>query len=238
MVELIQSSIVHLATTDVSAASTRIKESWTWYLIRAAGFTAAGLLILLMLSGIGQVTGLTYRFIEPLKAWVIHKALAIALCIAIAIHVLFLLVDAYLPFTLTQVLVPFVSRYSNGSSLFSFKLGFIAVALGVFAMYGVALVVATSLGWIDSKKRLWRKTHYVSYFIIIAVFIHALGTGSDLKYGLFREAWIAVSLILVVAVASRLWRARVVKRIDNHAIDSSSVAEPSTPYSKPLSPKS
>jgi len=46
-----------------------------------------GLLILLMLSGIGQVTGLTYKIVEPVKAWVIHKALALALCGAIVVHV-------------------------------------------------------------------------------------------------------------------------------------------------------
>lgn len=216
MVELIQTGVIHFAASSASVAASRVKDTWTWYIIRAAGFTAAGLLFLLMLSGIGQVTGLTYRFMEPLKAWVLHKTLAIALCVVIAVHVLFLLIDAYLPFSLVQILVPFASTYNNGTSLFSFGLGSIAVALGVLAMYGVAIVVATSLGWIDSKKRLWRNTHYTSYFIIIAVFIHALGTGSDLKYGLFREVWLAAGFVIVLAVVSRLWRTRVVKTLEKN----------------------
>jgi len=212
MVELTQAGAMHFAVSTVSVATSRARESWTWYVIRAAGFTAAGLLFLLMLSGIGQVTGLIYRIMEPLKAWVLHKALAIALCVAIAIHVLFLLIDTYLPFSFTQIFVPFASMYNNGTSLLSFKLSAIAVALGVLAMYGVAIVVASSLGWIDSKKRLWRNTHYISYFVIIAVFIHALGTGADLKYGLFREVWVAAGFVLILAVVMRLWRTRLTKK--------------------------
>ncbi|HEY8998779.1 MAG TPA: hypothetical protein VIM53_00490 [Candidatus Saccharimonadales bacterium] len=200
--------VLHFA----SATAARISESWTWYVIRAAGFVAAGLLILLMLSGIGQVTGLLYKFIDPIKAWAIHKALAFALCGAIVVHVGFLLIDQYLPFSLVQVLVPFASHYSNHTTLLGLSLSGIAVALGVLAMYGVAIVVLSSLGWIDTKKGVWRKLHYLNYFIILAVFVHALGTGSDLKYGLFRSAWTFVGFILLLAVVSRLWRAGTLRR--------------------------
>lgn len=215
MVGLVQHTVPYFGSGELSAAASRVQVSWTWYVIRAAGFTAAGLLFLLMLSGIGQVTGLTYRFIEPIKAWALHKAMAIALCVAVAVHVLFLLIDHYLPFSLTQIVVPFASHYTNGTTLFSFGLGAVAVALGVLAMYGIILVVASSLGWIDTKKHLWRTMHYISYFIVVAVFIHALGTGSDLKYGLFREAWIAAGFVLVLGIVSRLWRTRTTTKKDD-----------------------
>lgn len=192
----------------------RISASWTWYIIRAAGFAAAGLLILLMLSGIGQVTGLLYRFIEPIKAWALHKALALALCGAIFIHVFFLLIDHYLPFSLVQVLVPFASYYSNHTSLFGVPLSGIAVALGVLATYGVTIVMLSSLGWIDTRKSAWRKLHYANYFIVVAVFVHALGVGSDLKYGLFRSAWIFIFSILMLGILVRLWRAGTLRRRD------------------------
>ncbi len=79
-------------------------------------------------------------------------------------------------------------------------------------MYGVILLVATSLGWIDSKKRLWRKTHYVSYAVIVLVFLHALYVGSDIKYGVFRSAWIFVGALLLVAIVVRLLRAGSLKQ--------------------------
>lgn len=194
------------ATSTVQVAAQRIGAEWKWYIVRAAGFTAAGLLILLMLSGIGQVTGLTYRFVEPIKAWAIHKALAIALCVAIVTHVLFILLDNFVPFSLAQVLVPFLSHYSNKAPLFGLNISSIAVASGILAAYGVAIIVTSSLLWIDKHKTTKRRLHYLSYAVILFVFVHALGTGSDLKYGTFRSAWIFLSIIVAVAILSRLWR--------------------------------
>jgi sulfoxide reductase heme-binding subunit YedZ len=205
------------ATSATQDAAQRFSASWPWYVVRAAGFVAAGLLILLMLSGIGQVTGLTYRLIEPVKAWALHKALAFALVASIAMHVIFLLIDKYLPFTIPQVLVPFLDHYNNNVPLFGMTLGIIAVGLGILAMYGVLIIVASSLGWIDTKKGLWRKLHYLGYVVMLFVFVHALGAGSDLKYGTFRAGWIMLGLIILLAVATRLWRAGTLKK--HHDID-------------------
>jgi hypothetical protein len=195
-----------LASADVHVALQRANDTWTWYIIRAAGFTAAGLLILLMLSGIGQVTGLTYRFIEPLKAWALHKAMALALCAAIVVHVGFLLIDKFMPFSWSQILVPFVSHYTNGSRLLGYGLGSIAVALGILAAYGVVIVVLSSLTIIDSHQRTWHWLHYLSYFIILAVFVHAIGTGYDLRHGVLRAIWIATGVVLALGVVHRLLR--------------------------------
>ena len=190
----------------------RVGTSWAWYIIRGAGFAAAALLILLMISGIGQVTGWTYRFMEPVRAWVVHKTLALALCAAIAIHVLFLLFDHFVSFSIPQVLVPFLSHYTNGTKLLGIGLGSLAVSLGILSMYGVAVIVLSSLGWIDSKKRTWRWLHYLSYFVMLFVFIHALSVGSDLKYGTFRAAWIFVMFIVLLAVIGRLLRVGTLRR--------------------------
>src|SRR6185369_1770871 len=133
MVGVVHGLVSGFASSEAQIAATRAAASWQWYVIRAAGFTAAGLLFALMVSGIGQVTGLTYRFLEPIKAWALHKALAIALCGAIAVHALFLLFDHFVRFSPAQVLVPFVSHYSNHTTLLGLGLGGIAVALGILA---------------------------------------------------------------------------------------------------------
>lgn len=196
----------------VTVVTQRVGTSWPWYIIRGAGFVAAGLLILLMLSGIGQVTGIIYRYVEPIKAWAIHKALAYALCASIIIHIGFLLIDKYVSFSLLQLFIPLASRYNNGTKLYGISLGAIAVTLGILAMYGVAIIVASSLGWIDTKKKAWRRLHYLSYVVALFVFLHAVSTGSDLKYGTFRAAWIAASFVVVLAIIARLWRAGTVKK--------------------------
>jgi DMSO/TMAO reductase YedYZ heme-binding membrane subunit len=201
-----------LAVSTLHVASQRAAASWPWYVIRAAGLTAAGLIVLLMLSGIGQVTGITYRYIEPIKAWAIHKALAIALCVSIALHIGFLLIDHYIHFSLLQLFVPFLSTYNNKTTLLGLSLGWAAVAFGILAMYGVAIIVASSLGWIDTKKKTWRKLHYLSYVVALFVFIHALLAGSDLEYGVFRAAWMLLGLIVLIGIVMRLWRAGSLKR--------------------------
>ena len=211
--------IVHgmelMASSTVQIATQRVQTSWQWYVIRAAGFVSAGLVLLLMISGIGHVTGLTYRLIEPVKAWMIHKAMALALCAAIFIHVLFILLDAhFVPFSLLQVMVPFLSHYNNGTTFAGLALGSLAVGFGVLATYGVIIIVLSSLGWIDTHKKTWRWLHYTGYAVVLLVFLHGLYIGSDLKYGTFRMAWIAAGLVLILAIISRLLRAGTLRRTD------------------------
>lgn len=203
---------VLIASSTVHIVSQRVVTSWPWYIIRAAGFISAGLLVLLMLSGIGQVTGIIYRFIEPIKIWAIHKALALALVASITVHVSFLLIDHFVPFSLTQILIPFASQYNNGTKVWGLPLGGIAVTLGILAMYCVVILVLSSLGWIDTKKKTWRKLHYLSYVVGGFVLVHALYAGTDLKHGLFRKAWIGLSFVVLLAIVARLWRAGVVAK--------------------------
>lgn len=196
-----------IALASSSEISQRVTSTWPWYIIRGAGFAAAAILILLMLSGIGQVTGILYRWIEPVKLWTIHKALGIALLVAIAIHGGFLLIDHYVHFNIIQLLLPFDSKYNNGTQVFGLPLGNLAVTFGILAMYGAVIIVISSLFWIDSKKKTWKFLHYLSYFVMAFVFVHALYVGTDLRYGLFRAVWVLAIILIIIAVIIRLWRA-------------------------------
>jgi hypothetical protein len=177
-------------------------------------------LVLLMLSGIGHVTGLTYKYIEPIKAWMVHKAMALALGASILVHIASLLIDHFVPFTLTQVLIPFTRRYSNGATVFGLNLAWLAIPAGVFAMYGSYIVLVSSLetvGWIDHKKKLWKYTHVVSYAVMLLAFLHALTTGTDLASGIWRTLWIGISVLMALAVISRLARLRWGRRLASDA---------------------
>ena len=202
---------LYMSSSTIQIIGNRVSISWPWYIVRASGFTAAGLLILIMLSGIGQVTGLTYRLIDPIKAWAIHKALSYALLAAIIIHGGFLFIDHFVSFSFIQLFIPFLNRYSNKSLVLGLNLNFMAIASGILAMYCIVIIIATSLKWIDTKKRIWKNTHYLSYIVFILVFIHALSSGSDLKYGTFRLAFIASGLLVLLGIASRLYRAGLMK---------------------------
>lgn len=190
----------------------RIAGSWTWYGVRASGFIAAALLILTILMGIGQVTGFTYRYIEPIKAWAIHRATALAMSASIALHILLLLIDKHVKFSLAQILVPFLSTYNNGTKLLGIPLGGLAIGFGVLAMYGIALIILTSLGWIDSKKGLWQKVHYISYPVALFVILHVLYSGTDVRIGWVRIVWIILAIVVLAGFISRLARSGSLKK--------------------------
>lgn len=187
----------------------RTKSSWSWYVTRGSGLIAAAALTILMLSGIGQVTGHTFKFLEPLTAWASHRALGITFGLAVLVHGFSLLFDHFVPFTFWQILVPWQSGYKP-LTLFGLHLGSLYVALGILAFYGTAIVVITSLLWVEKKPYLWKFIHLFSYLIILFVFVHALFLGTDLAHGILRIIWIALSVAIAWAALARLWRANTV----------------------------
>ncbi len=185
--------------------ATRAKLSWPWYITRAAGFVAAGSLALLMLSGVGFITGTSFKFLEPLTAWATHKAIAYVFAISGTIHVVALLFDKYVPFTIAQVLVPFLSHYRE-ISIAGHHLGSLYVALGVFSMYFVLAIILTSILWVDKKPHTWKMFHFLAYLTMIFVFFHALYLGTDLMHGIFRILWIIIGVAIAIAIIYRLRR--------------------------------
>ena len=189
--------------------SSRAKSSWSWYITRASGLFAALSLIILMVSGIGQVTGYTYRFLEPLTDWASHRALGITFGISILLHVFSLLFDHFVPFNIAQLFIPWLSGYKP-VTIWGVHLGSLYVALGVIAFYLIAGVIITSLTWVDKKPATWKLIHLLSYFALLLVFIHALYLGTDLAHGVFRFVWVCLGLVTILFCLHRLWRAKTV----------------------------
>ena len=188
-----------------SQLKSRAKVSWPWYLTRAAGFVAAISLVLLIFSGIGFMTGATFRFLEPLTAWATHKAIAYVFAISVIIHVGSLLFDKYVPFTIAQALVPFISHYRE-VTIAGHRLGSLYVALGIFALYFVLAIILTSILWMDKKPRTWKLFHFLGYLTMIFVFFHALYLGTDLMHGIFRVLWIILGIGIAIAIIYRVRR--------------------------------
>jgi predicted ferric reductase len=205
-------SVIMFSVTSVaSQVATHATKSWPWYIVRASGLASVLLLTLLVISGIGQVTGYTYRIFEPVVAWAVHRALGIALIFTVLAHIIFIIFDKYVIFTIPQILVPFLSTNSAPVTIAGVQLGSLFVTFGILSLYLLAFVTATSLLVIDRAKRLWRITHYLSYITIVLIFFHALFTGTDLNHGILRWAWIGAGVLLLVAIAMRLIRARTLK---------------------------
>lgn len=187
----------------------RVKLSWPWYLTRISGLVAAVTFVILMLSGIGLITGHTFSLLEPITAWASHRALGITFAVSVFLHIGALYFDHFVSFSLVSLFVPFMSDFKP-VELFGISFGSLYVALGVLSLYLVIAVMITSLLWVEKKPKLWKVTHLMSYIAMIFIFVHALYLGTDLSSGLFRLMWIVSAFAVLLASLSRLWRAKTV----------------------------
>jgi len=189
--------------------TTRAKSTWPWYVARASGLIAAASLVILILSGIGQITGQTFKVLDPLTSWASHRALGIAFGLAVLVHIISLLFDHFVQFSIWQVLVPWLSHY-RPATWFGVHLGSFYVALGVISFYIIALIIITSLLWVEKKPHTWKIIHLLTYAVILLVFVHGLYIGTDLAHGIFRWLWIVLNITVLLAIFARLWRARTI----------------------------
>ena len=189
-----------------SVLADKLASSWPWYMTRATGIVAAILMTILIMSGIGLLTGLTYRFLEPLTAWATHRAIGIAFTVAAFVHVFSLLFDKFVGFNLWDLLIPFKTTYQP-ARIGSWQAGSFYIALGIIALYLTIAIIVTSIVWVNQRQKLWRLTHYTSYIVLVFVFLHGMFSGTDLKKGIFRIVWVVGGIIVAYAVLRRLLRA-------------------------------
>jgi predicted ferric reductase len=161
-----------------------------WYLTRAAGLmgyfliwlsTAWGLVVSSKILDPIMDRGFTYDFHEYLS-W-----LGLAF---IATHVIVLMADKYLPYTIWQVLIPFLSPYRP-----------LWVGLGVVAFY---LSLLVTVAFYLKKKigmELFRKIHYLSLVAYFGATLHGFYAGTDSVFpiaNLLYKGTFLVTLFLVV----------------------------------------
>jgi len=163
-----------------------------WYAARAAGITAY-----LLLSGVVLV-GLTMASKKPLGRWPrfavedVHRFGGLLVGAFVAIHVVTIAIDSWLPFTLGSLVVPFVSRYRP-----------LWVGLGVAGAELLLALAVTNHYRRRLPYRLWRRAHYLNFAVWSAATVHGLASGTD------RSAPWALGLYATAAglvAAATTWR--------------------------------
>ncbi len=176
----------------------------TWYLARASGVVAYLLLTIVVVVGVGLAGRI--RLTWPRFAVVdVHRFGSILVGVFIGVHALTLALDSYLPFSVTQLLVPFASRYRP-----------LPTALGIVAMELLVAVAITNLLRARLPYRAWRRAHYATLLVWLAATIHGLTVGSDrgsLWLSAVYFASIAAVLTAVIARANPRLRANGLGRI-------------------------
>jgi methionine sulfoxide reductase heme-binding subunit len=169
-----------------------------WYAARAAGIVAYLLLTAVVSVGVGLAGRMNGKGWPRFAVEDVHRFGGILVGTFIAIHVATIAIDSYLPFTLTQLAVPFTDSYRP-----------IWTALGIVAAeLLLALAVANRLRS-RVPHRWWRATHYLNFAVWLGATAHGIGVGSD-RSAPWMVAIYAVSTALVLSLlALRVGRPRL-----------------------------
>ena len=171
------------------------KQLW-WYVARSGGIVAWALLAGSVLWGLALSTKVLRG--RPRPNWILdlHRFLGGLALLFTGIHVTGLVLDSYVHFGLTEVLVPFASAWHP-----------VAVAWGVVGLYLLVAVELTSLARKKISKRAWRLTHYLSFPLFLLTTVHALSAGTDRSTFLLRWSVIIVSAAITGLTLVRLDKA-------------------------------
>jgi predicted ferric reductase len=139
-----------------------------WYAARAGGLVAFVLLTLATLAGLLLAGRAQTKRWPRFAVEDVHRYLGLLTGIFIWLHVLVLLVDSYLPFSLAQLAVPGLSSYRP-----------LPTALGVV---GAELLLALAITN-RFRRRLpyafWRRAHYVNFAVWALSLAHGVTAGAD-----------------------------------------------------------
>jgi len=143
-----------------------------WYLARGSGLVLLGVLTVNLVLGILIQGGWHPRVWPRFAVQGLHRNLALLAVVLLAIHVVTIELDPYVPVGWWAALVPFVSPYRP-----------IWLGLGTLSLDLLAAVVITSLLRAHLRPTLWRLTHWLAYLSWPVALLHSLGTGTDSRLG-------------------------------------------------------
>ena len=167
-----------------------------WYIARSGGIVAWITLAVSMFWGLA----LSSRFLgkRPKPNWMLdlHRFVGGFATVFTVIHVVSLLFDKYINFSVVNLLVPFTGSYHT-----------VAVAWGVIAMYMLVAVEITSLLRKKLSKQSWRLIHYLSFPLFALATFHLLWVGTDRNTVPLRVGVLTAVAAVCVATVMRLIQA-------------------------------
>ena len=140
-----------------------------WYLSRGTAFISLSLLWLSMALGLGITNKMARLWPGGPVAYDLHEYTSILGLFFALFHALILIGDAYINYSLFQVLVPFASVNYHQFWVGIGQIGFYLWLLLVLSFY-----VRNRIG-----TRSWRLIHYVSYAAMLMALLHGIASGTD-----------------------------------------------------------
>jgi len=175
--------------------NTAIEIPWTWLGIRASGVTAWGLLTAVVLWGLLLRTRLLGTGVKPPVLLNMHRWLGSLALGFLAIHLVLLVVDPVVAFTIPQLFIPGIAPWEP-----------FAVSLGVIAMW---LILPVSLvGRIRQRlgkhgAKIFAKTHLIAYSAWPLATAHYVLAGTDAMTEWSIGLLITASALLIFGLIAR-----------------------------------
>lgn len=181
--------LAHLAGADPASVNMLY-----WRLNRAAGFTAYVLLAASVLLGFTSAGAFWDRWGLRRVMNVTHQYMSLLMLPFLLLHLWGVWMDTDVPFTLAQVLLPFVAAYRP-----------VATGLGVMALYLWVCMVLTSYLRERIGLRVWRALHTLYLPLFLLTTLHGLLDGTDTTQPWAKAVYMLASAVFVLLL---IWRSR------------------------------
>jgi len=168
---------------------------WTWLGIRASGVTAWGLLTAVVLWGLLLRTRLLGQGAKPPALMNTHRWLGVLALTFLAIHLLLLLMDPVVAFSVPQPLIPGLAQWKP-----------FAVGLGLVAMW--LMIPVSVVGRLRQRlgkngAKIFARTHLIAYSAWPLATAHYVLAGTDALSDWSIGLLITASSLLVFGLLSR-----------------------------------
>jgi len=151
-----------------------------WLASRSSGIVALLAVSISVIIGLMMANGLPRKPGAKRQLIAVHESTALAGLIAIAIHGVTLLGDAYLHPTITQIAIPFTISYRP-----------LYTGLGIIAGWSAAFLGLSFYArrWFGARR--WRTIHRATIGVWALAVIHTLGSGTDAT-----QLWMRAILVI------------------------------------------
>lgn len=178
-----------------------MNEQLWWYVARSGGIVA------LILTGMSVIWGLALSTKvmagTPSPKWLLslHKWLGALSVTFTGIHVGALVLDSYVSFGLTDILIPFASDWKPG-----------AVAWGIVTTYLLLAVQVSSTFMKRIPRRWWKGIHMSSWALFWTGLIHGITAGTDASHPIYIAVTATMTLLVLFLTVTRSLTAKKARR--------------------------
>ena len=179
-----------------------VASTTVWYAARAGGvvsyvLVSASVLAGILLAGKARVPGLPRFAVED-----VHRFLGLLAGLFIAIHVGSIALDTVVPFSLTQLVIPFTSSYRP-----------LATGLGIVAVELLLAVAVTNRLRSRLPYRVWRRAHYATLAVWLLATVHGILSGTDRSQTWLLAVYATTVALVAGAAVLRFGRAPTPRRL-------------------------